>query len=278
MSERGRPGRREKLTTKPWEVCSPNEIGFCDEGAVKPGVLSPVVDSLRGTSSVVGEALRLLAASVLDLRRERPISCLALTSALPGDGKSTVSVGLAGALAREPRRRTLLIEADLRQPSLTSTLHLPPAPGLGEWLKGDLDYVPVRVLKPGGFHLLVAGETGLEPETLGSRRMDALLRAARGLFDFVLLDAPPVLPVADTALIQRLVDGFLLVVRSRQTPRAAVQDALTRLQPDKVVGIVMNDHQEYQGSYRSRAYRRYGMEPRVSRSSALRRWLKKRGS
>jgi receptor protein-tyrosine kinase len=246
------------------DACSPAEVGFCDDGVVIPTKVSPVIESLRDTSSIVGEALRLLGARMMDLRRQRETRCLGLTSALPGDGKSTISVGLAAALAREPGRRILLVEADMRQPSLTPTLGLPPAPGLSEWLGRDLDFVPVRVVQPGGFYLLVAGQSGLDrPEVLGSRRMEALLRAARGLFDFVLLDVAPVLPVADTVLVQDLVDGFLIVVRSRLTPRDAVQDALARLQPHRVLGIVLNDHREYRDSYSSYAYHRYGMADRA---------------
>ena len=81
-------------------------------------------------------------------------------------------------------------------------LGLPPAHGLSEWLNGTLDYVPVRYVEPGGFFLVAAGQTGLKrPEVLGSPRMDAVLRAARRHFDFVVLDAVPVLPVADTVLM-----------------------------------------------------------------------------
>jgi capsular exopolysaccharide synthesis family protein len=245
---------------KPWGVCLPDEVRFREEGIVTPSKLVPFVESLRDHNSIVGEELRLLKEKLLELCRRRKLSCIALTSPLPGEGKSTISVGLASALAREPRRRILLVEADLRRPSLTPTLGLPPAPGLGEWLHGTIDYVPVRVVEPGGFFLLAAGRTGLNrSEVLGSPRMDALLRAARGLFDFVLLDAAPVLPVAAAVLMQDLVDGFLLVVRSRQTPRDAIHDALAKLRSDRVIGVVLNDHREYRRTYKEDAYRRYGM-------------------
>jgi Mrp family chromosome partitioning ATPase len=89
--------------------------------------------------------------------------------------------------------------------------------------------------------------------------MAALLQSARGAFDFVVLDAPPILPVADAVLLQDLVDGFVLVVRSRLTPREAVREALGRLLPERVLGVVLNDHKEYRHSYRSYAYDRYGM-------------------
>jgi len=120
--------------------------------------------------------------------------------------------------------------------------------------------VPIRLVDPGGFFLLVAGQVPLQrPEVLGAPLMEALVRAARGAFDFVLLDVPPVLPVADTILMQDLLDGFLLVARSRSTPREAILEAIGRLRPEKVVGVVLNDHREYEHSYSSRAYERYGM-------------------
>ena len=245
---------------EPPSASAPAVVGFCDEGTVAPAKLVPVIQSLADAHSFVGEELRFLGAKVQDLRRQRRLGCLALSSALPGDGKSTVALGLASALAREPGRRVLLIEADFRRPAITPALGLPPAPGLCEWLNGALDYVPVRRVEPGSFFLLVAGQAAVErPEALGSPRMQALLRAARGLFDFVLLDAMPLLPVADAVLIQDMVDGFLIVVRSRQTPREALQEALARLRPDRVVGVVLNDHEAHQDSYRARAYHRYGM-------------------
>jgi Mrp family chromosome partitioning ATPase len=132
--------------------------------------------------------------------------------------------------------------------------------------------VPVRLVMPGGFHLVVAGRMPLqEPEALGSPLMDALLRAARRDFDVVLLDVAPILPVADTILMQDLLDGFLLVVRSRQTPRDALVDAFARLRADKVVGLVLNDHSEYSRSYTSYAYERYGMVAERRRAPARKR-------
>jgi len=242
---------------------APGSVGFCDEGVVSPRHAVPMLQSLRDQGSHIGEELRLLAAKVQDLRRERGIGCIAVTSTMPAEGKSTISVGLAGALAREPGRRILLIEADLRQPSLTPSMGLPPSSGLIEWLNGAIEYASVRLVEPGGFFLMVSGQASLErPELLGSTRMDNLLRAARGLFDFVILDTTPVLSVADVVLIQDLVDGFLLVVRSRQTSRGALRDALSRLRPDRVLGVVLNDHREVRPAYASRAYGYgYGAKP-----------------
>ena len=121
----------------------------------------------------------------------------------------------------------------------------------------------MRSVDPGGFFLLSAGAVPLErPEDLGSPRMDDLLKAARSRFDLVVLDATPILPVADVMLIQDLVDGLLLVVRSRMTPRAAIHDALGRVRADKVIGVVLNDQREYRDSYMAYAYHGYDMDTR----------------
>ena len=235
-------------------------VDLRDEGRVALGRVVPIISSLlKDENWFVGEELRLLASKVHDLHRAKGVNCLAITSALPGDGKSTVSVGLAAALAREPGRRILLIEADVRRPSLAKTLDLPPALGLGEFLNGRADGVPVRVVEPPGFSLVVAGREELDrPESLGSSRMSGLLRVARGRYDFVLLDAPPLIPIADSVLIQDMVDGFLLVVKSRQTPRAAIDEAVAKVRADAVLGLVLNDHRVYRDSYRAYAYERYG--------------------
>jgi polysaccharide chain length determinant protein (PEP-CTERM system associated) len=263
-------GIGREVGEKSWAPSGSLEVAFRDEGITAPSKVVPILDSLKDHNSAVGEELRLLAAKLLDLGRRRKVNCLALTSSLPVEGKSTVSVGLAGALAREPGRRILLIEADLRRPSFTANLGLRPAPGLSDWLHGTVSQVPVRLVEPGGFVLLTAGDVGVKrPEMLGSQRMGALLRAARQQFDFVLLDTVPVLPVADAILMQDLVDGFLLVVRSRQTPRHAISDALAKLRSDTVVGVVLNDHKEYRGTYKAYAYRRHAAESRSPASPSV---------
>ena len=242
---------------------------FREEGAVAPGRLVPILEALKDPRSPVGEELRLLRANVQAIAQKRRLRCLAVVSALPGEGKSTISLGLAAALAREQGSRILLVESDLRRPAISLDLGLSPHPGLVEWLNGELEQVPVRFVDPGGFFLLGAGVALLErPEDLGSARMDALLRAARDGFDLVLLDATPILPVADVMLIQDFVDGFLLVVRSRMTPRAAIHDALGRIRAEKVIGVVLNDQREYRGSYMAYAYDGYGMRAGSGAGSA----------
>jgi capsular exopolysaccharide synthesis family protein len=261
----GRAGAALRLARGGAEAGSPGGEASAEDavlvatGEVRPSGV-PILEALGDPSSVVGEELRLVSSRIHDMSRQRGIRCLALTSPLPGEGKSTLSLGLAAALARQPGRRVLLIEADLRRPSLTRALGLPPSPGLGEWLHGQIDHVPVRAVEPSGFSIVVAGQAEFErPEILGSPRMESLLRAARGLYDHVLLDAMPLVPVTDAAIIQDMVDGFILVVRHRATPREAVQQGLAKLRHGRVLGVVMNDYREILPTYTSYAYRRYGM-------------------
>ena len=250
--------------TKVSTAVRPDIALFDEKGVVVPDSPAPIVESLRDPRSPVGEELRLLRANLQAIRKkrphERPLACIAVVSALPGEGKSTISLGLAAALAREPGQRILLIEGDLRRPALSSGLGLDRHPGLSEWLQGRIERVPLWRVEPGAFCLLGAGRTSLgRPEDLGSPRMAALLRAARDRFDLVILDATPILPVSDAVLLQDLVDGFLLVVRARVTPRAAIDDALGRIRADMVVGVVLNDQREYRTSYMSYAYHSYDM-------------------
>jgi capsular exopolysaccharide synthesis family protein len=236
------------------------EVGFLDEGVVAPSRMPPMVAGLGDPRSIVGEELRLLRSRLRGAGKGTELRCFALTSALPSEGKSTLAVALAAAFARDAGRRVLLIEGDLRRPTISEALGLPPAPGVSEWLNGGLDQAPIRAVQPGGFWVLVAGQESLDrPETLGSPLMASLIRAARTSFDEVIVDVPPLLPVSDAILMQDLVDGFLLVVRSRVTPREAVLDALGRLRREKIVGVVLNDHREYRHSYSTYAYERYGM-------------------
>src|SRR5262249_46166212 len=132
--EQGSDEPRRVPPDKAWSGGAAREIAFRDDGVVTTARVSPIVESLKNTYSSVGESLRLLGATGLTLRQERGMKCLAVTSALPGDGKTTVSFGLGVALARDQAQRILLIEADVRRPSLSATLGLPPSPALSERL------------------------------------------------------------------------------------------------------------------------------------------------
>ncbi len=220
-------------------------------GAKHPGV--DLADDPRAA-----EELRLLRVKVRALGRERALSCMGITSASPGEGKSTLTLGLAHAFAQEGAK-VLIVEADLRRPALGRYLALGPAEGLGEFLATSGGTVPVRRIEPHAFDLLSAGRLkSPRADLLGGPRMDALLKVARGVYDFIIVDCPPLLPVADSLVLQDLVDGFLLVVRARHSPRETILKAVSRLKPDRLRGIVFNDHREILSRYYGYAYDGYG--------------------
>src|SRR5262249_59767713 len=121
----------------------------------------------------------LLVTRIHAINDTRPARCLGLLSATGGEGKTTLSIGLAAVLAGEPDRRVLLIEADLRKPAVEAYLGLPPSHGLADWLNGTPGPIPLRWVTPPGFALLSAGQTNLDrPERLGAPRLAGLLEAA----------------------------------------------------------------------------------------------------
>lgn len=195
---------------------------------------------------VVAEEFRLLRAKVRALDADRRFRVFGIVSAAMGEGKSTIALGLARAFAQEPDTRALLVEADLRRPTLEAYLGMAKVPGLGEWLETGVGPIGLRRVGSGGFYLLSGGlpTHQRQPELLGSERMARVLESAQRSFDFVIVDCPPLLPVADAVLLQDLLDGFLLLVRERFTPWSTINRALTRLKPDRIRGVMLNDHQE----------------------------------
>lgn len=165
---------------------------------------------------------------------------LVITSARPGDGKTTIAANLAMALARLDRR-VLLVDADMRRPAVHRAFSLPRGAGLSECLRGETRWTSVvqRAVAP-GLDLLLAGERlGASTELLASERTVELLDAAREAYDCVLVDSPALgINAADTRILSPLVDAVLLVVRSGSTPRALLAPLLR--QTSNVVGVVLN--------------------------------------
>jgi capsular exopolysaccharide synthesis family protein len=210
--------------------------------------------------SDLAEEFRVLRSKVRAIGEERPFRCIGTVSSAPGEGKTTVSLGLAAALAQEREdRRVVLVEADLRKRSMARYLGLEPNAGLSEWLQGDATLpVPLRRLGARGPFLLTAGMSNHpSPEVLASGNVARLLEACRRCFDYVVVDCPPLVPVADTVLLQDLLDGFLLVVRARHAPRQAVLRALTHLKDERIQGVVFNDYDELLRRAYSYAQRKY---------------------
>jgi len=208
---------------------------------------SRVASGVLSEGGIAIEPFRLLSSRVRALSRERHVRAIGVVSASPGEGKTTVAIGLARSLALGGQERVLLMEADLRRPAMERALGLPPSEsGILQHLEGDARTLAIRRLSTeDGCWVLAAGPGKLtRPDVLASPRMANLIEAARRSFSYVVLDCPPLMTVADAVLLQDLLDGFLFVIRSRHSSREAVLRAMSLVKPGAILGTVLNAHHE----------------------------------
>ena len=222
--------------------------------------LRQVICILGAGQDPIKEQFRLLRTRLEDLRRTRPLKTILVTSSLPAEGKTFIALNLAAAISQRGRNRVLLLEADLRRPSCCSALGLNPVPGLAEWC-AQRQPLAGFVYRVGGLNLclLPAGERPAPAvEWLASQRMAQVIAETGRAFDWVLVDSAPLLPVADSVVLSRLCDGILLVVRRNRALKNALPEALNRIEPNKLLGVVLND---FPSRYGCQAYFRSFSEP-----------------
>jgi capsular exopolysaccharide synthesis family protein len=209
--------------------------------------------------SVAAEQFRTLRTRIQRLAADRPKKLVLVTSPGAGDGKTLVSSNLSLSLAQGVDCKVLLMDCDLRRPFVHRFLNLPneEQPGLHEYLTGQ---VPLEraIWRVGGtsLHVLTSGPVPDNPsELLGSRRMEQTLRYLTSQFDYVVLDAPPLNPVADPSILIPLADGVLTVVRYGRTGRVGLTKALEAIPAEKVLGLVFNAAElRFSGYYYSYEY------------------------
>jgi capsular exopolysaccharide synthesis family protein len=191
----------------------------------------------------------------------------AITSAGPGEGKTVTTLNLAGALAQS-RTNVLVVDVDFHRPAVTKYLGLPTRlPGLAEAILDERSELPrsVRRLESLGISILPTGVPQVAPyELLSSPRFEILMAEMRRLYNYVLIDTPPVLSVADCRVLSSLIDGFIVVVAASRTPRRALLDALKVIDPAKILGVVLNGDDRPQGPYYR--YEAYAASDAVPRS------------
>jgi capsular exopolysaccharide synthesis family protein len=197
---------------------------------------------LTGKESLAEENFRFLGVRLRHLRRERPLQRVLITSTIPREGKSTVAANLACTLARKKQQRTLLLEGDVRRPSLTKLFGLDSMPGLCELLQRDDNKITnIYRLEGPNLWILPAGSASGNPlELLQSGRLTSLMDQLTSLFDWIIIDSPPVLPLADTSVLSRLADGILLVARQGVTEKRQLQRGLEAVDHKKLIGALLN--------------------------------------
>jgi protein-tyrosine kinase len=187
------------------------------------------------------EQFRHLAGALHHAQSNGALKSLMVTSAVPGDGKTFTALNLALTLAGSYARRVLLIDADLRRPSIDQICGIRNTHGLSEALRSETEQkLPVFQLVE-GLTFLPAGRPDPDPMSgLTSSRLMRILAEAAAQFDWVILDAPPATPLADAGLIGAMVDALLLVVRAGETQARAVEKAIEALGRDRIFGVVLN--------------------------------------
>lgn len=214
-----------------------------------------------GLSFSGAEAYKLLRTNLVFSLPENEDQCrmVGITSALLGEGKTTTSINLAYSLA-EAGKKVLLLEADMRLPSIAKRLELRRAPGLSNLLAGISKETGTiqRSDMMDNLHIMVAGDIPPNPsELLGTQRMKALVTALSKLYDFIIFDLPPITSVSDSLVLSQLLGGVIMVVRKNYCERRALADAMRQIGilKIKVLGFVMTCADATGKSYKKYGYR-----------------------
>jgi len=232
-----------------------------------PGRKSAVIG--RDISFAAAEAYKLLRTKLqFSFADERDSRIIAVSSALSGEGKSVSSINLAYSLA-QLGKKVILIDCDMRRPTLAEKLKIAKKPGLSNFLTGQCDLqemIQIGTPQKGDsrFFAITAGENPPNPiELLSSERMSQFLDGLRDICDYVILDMPPMGEVSDALAVTRHTDGVLLVVRQDLCNRLILSDTIRQFEyvGAKILGVIYNCTTEggsyYQSSYYKKYYRKY---------------------
>lgn len=233
-------------TDKPAAVNSRLAGQYNMSNALDISVDSPYIVTLNEPESPISEEYRKLKSMLVKAGRQNG-SCntLMVTSSVAGEGKSITAINLAITLAQEYDHTVLLIDTDLRKSSLQKYLNLNPGIGLSDCLINDIDIGQALIkTKLGRLSFLPAGNRVKNPaELLSSAKMKTLINEMKRRYSdrFIIVDAPPVLPSAETRILGTLFDGIVFVVKEGMVPLRSINDALEILSDTNILGVVFND-------------------------------------
>lgn len=220
-------------------------------------------DGGRGT-----EEFRTLRSRLYHLRESMPLKKVLVTSALPKEGKSFTSANLAQVMVRQHGRRALLIDADLRAPRLHQMLGTASGPGLADYLQGRSDELSIMQRGPlENLYFIPSGTaTGDPAELVGNGRLKLLLQRVEPLFDWIIVDSPPAIPVSDASVLSKACDGVLMVVRSNSTPSDMARKAREQFPDPTLVGVVLNGTSDESVPYSRYYYEAYQKKGTATRA------------
>ena len=204
---------------------------------------SAILDFESDTALRATEEFRLLRSRLYQGRADQALKSLLVTSAVSGEGKSFVAANLWHVLSLHRERRVLLIDGNLRTPSLHKFLGAGMTPGLNECLSGDVDLATAlqRGDAPNSYFLPAGAPLTRSSDLLSDGRLTPFIQHLAARFDWVVVDAPAAVETSDACSLAEAVDGVLLVVRANKTSRDQVQRALGRFAEDRMLGVVLNE-------------------------------------
>ncbi len=211
---------------------------------VTNAVLNEKLEAARDEFSFTTEQFKNLKVQISETNPTRPVKVLTISSPDSQDGKSLISTNLAFSFAKDLDRRIIVVDCDLRNPSLGDYLGVPSEPGLLQYLSnGHLSpYCYVRRIE--NLYFLTAGGIAPNPiEILSMQKMKQLIDCLKRDFDTIILDAPPYSPIADARVVTGLSDGLILVVRRGKTSYSSTDRAFKSIDRNKLLGVVFNDVQ-----------------------------------
>ena len=210
-------------------------------------VLNDKVVSFFAPSSMVTEQFRRLRTLIIKPGAVNTPKIIMVASAMSGEGKSLVSVNLASIIAAELNSHALLMDCDLRNPSLTRWFGLDERKGLSDYLTGETEINDLIINTSIDKLAIISGGTIKENpvELISSDKMKNLIRDLKSKYEnrYIIIDSSPILATTEPSVLNDIVDGIILVVKSGDTPRETVQQAVRLLNKNKILGVVLNNMQ-----------------------------------
>ena len=230
--------------------------GEVERPRLPPREEAPLLIVKPGT--IEAEEFRKLKTQIFNVSPSPPHIVL-VTSTTPDEGKSMVAFNLALSISQEIQKKAILIDADLRKPSVLFKKHKVPK-GLSNYLSDRIPLAEILFRFEENFWIIPAGPSSRKSsELIGARRMKELLASLREYGDenFIIIDSPPLLLTTDPVLLSKMVDGIIMVVMADRTPRESVRRAMHSIDRNKIIGIVLNQVEKESASYYGKYYHKY---------------------
>jgi protein-tyrosine kinase len=222
---------------------------WCPHPEWKPDTGYNLFRRADDSAKIGTEGFRTMRSRLYQIAAARPLRRVLVTSSVPAEGKTFVATNLAQSIVRQPEKRVLVIDADLRAPRLHIALGAPTDPGLTDYLRGEADeYAVIQHGPDANLCFIPSGRTVSNPsELLSNGRMKKLLDLVTPVFDWVIIDSPPALPIHDANILADLCDGVLFVVRAGETAYEIAEKGVAEFRGKNLLGIVLNQADQAEG-------------------------------